>query len=408
MKGASAVAGMQIHNRREKEHSNSNPDIDHSRSSENYALVDTPSKSYNVLADERIEKGYTGKKAIRKDAVKVVEGLFTSDSEFFKGKSLPEQKKFFSDCLNWAENRFGKENIIAATVHMDEATPHLHVDFVPLTSDGRLSAKSMLGGKKELQQMQDDFYKTVGEPWGMERGNRADLDDTEAPKPRKHLETADFKRQKNAELDVIITEKEKAIENLTKKESSLNGKIEALQTHTNNLEIKLTEKEKALKTRLQDVKTTDLMINEIKNPSTLNLSANYKTFDISKKTPISYTISSEHLQKLESAALHRLKLIPENAKQQNDIKIKDMKIKSLSTIANRVPILENELKNVKNSLIKAERQIERTGQILKSKEGLLDEFNTAQTNLREQESIAREIEAEVNKIQPPKFKTKGR
>ena len=42
---------------------------------------------------------------------------------------------------------------------MDEKTPHMHLCFVPLTEDKRLSAKDIVGNKKKLTQWQDDFWK---------------------------------------------------------------------------------------------------------------------------------------------------------------------------------------------------------------------------------------------------------
>lgn len=39
------------------------------------------------------------------------------------------------------EEEYGKENLLYATVHMDEITPHMHYGVVPITKDGRLSAK---------------------------------------------------------------------------------------------------------------------------------------------------------------------------------------------------------------------------------------------------------------------------
>ena len=83
IKGAAGVVGLQLHNRREREHSNSNPDIDRSRSGLNYSLIDEQSINYNRLIDERLKQAYKGKKAIRKDAVKMCEMLFTSDGDFF-------------------------------------------------------------------------------------------------------------------------------------------------------------------------------------------------------------------------------------------------------------------------------------------------------------------------------------
>ena len=193
IKGAAGVVGLQLHNRREREHSNSNPDIDRSRSGLNYSLIDEQSINYNRLIDERLKQAYKGNKAIRKDAVKMCEMLFTSDGDFFSRISEQEQRQFFLDCFEFAAQRYGKENIIAATVHLDEATPHLHLDFVPLTSDGRLSAKEILGNRPQLQQLQDDFFSAVSSKYGLERGQRADIENRE--RPRKHLETAEFKEK---------------------------------------------------------------------------------------------------------------------------------------------------------------------------------------------------------------------
>ena len=193
IKGASGVVGLQLHNRREREHSNSNPDIDRSRSSLNYSLTDNRTMNYNKLIDERLKQAYKGKKAIRKDAVKMCEMLFTSDGDFFSRISEQEQRQFFIDCFEFAAQRYGRENIIAAMVHLDEATPHLHLDFVPLTSDGRLSAKEVLGNRPQLQQLQDDFFSAVSSKYGLERGQRADIENKE--RPRKHLETAEYKEK---------------------------------------------------------------------------------------------------------------------------------------------------------------------------------------------------------------------
>ena len=125
IKGAAAVAGLQIHNNRERMHSNTNPDIDRSRSELNYSLIEQRSHNYNKLIEERLQQGYKGKKAIRKDAVKMCEMLFTSDGDFFSRLSESEQQQFFLDCFEFAAQRYGRENIIAATVHLDEATPQI-------------------------------------------------------------------------------------------------------------------------------------------------------------------------------------------------------------------------------------------------------------------------------------------
>lgn len=195
---SSDIVGEQIHDRRERGHSNTNPDIDFTRTKYNYCICDnTGGKSFNEHISRQLAERYKGKKAIRKDAVRMVKVLFTSDKEFFDNLTLEQQRAYFQSCYEWAAKRWGAENIISAYVHMDEqGAPHMHLNIIPLTPDGRLSAKECIGnGSKALQQLQDDFYKAVGVPYGLERGKRADLANGE--KPRRHQRVAEYKESTN-------------------------------------------------------------------------------------------------------------------------------------------------------------------------------------------------------------------
>ncbi|PTG40184.1 plasmid recombination protein, partial [Staphylococcus cohnii] len=65
----------------------------------------------------------------------------------------------------------GKDNLLYATVHMDEKTPHMHYGVVPITDDGRLSAKEVVGNKKDLTEFQDRFNEYVKQRgYDLERG----------------------------------------------------------------------------------------------------------------------------------------------------------------------------------------------------------------------------------------------
>lgn len=55
-------------------------------------------------------------------------------------------KLYRDDVLPMLEDTFGADNIIGSAIHVDESKPHLHVDIVPLTSEGKLSAKQVVGG----------------------------------------------------------------------------------------------------------------------------------------------------------------------------------------------------------------------------------------------------------------------
>lgn len=57
---------------------------------------------------------------------------------------------------------------------MDVKTPHMHLCFVPLTEDGRLSAKDIVGNKKKLTWWQDEFWKHMVKKYPeLERGESA-------------------------------------------------------------------------------------------------------------------------------------------------------------------------------------------------------------------------------------------
>ena len=139
------------------------------------------------------------------------------------------------ECVVFAAKRFGSANIIAATVHMDKDTPHMHLDFVPLTADGRLSAKSVLGGRKEMQQLQDDFFEQVGKKFGLERGTRTDLDDPEADRPRKHLTVRELKVETEAQLSEqqqLIQQQQEMLDRMQEQEQQQLAAAESAHTQT--------------------------------------------------------------------------------------------------------------------------------------------------------------------------------
>lgn len=108
----------------------------------------------------------------RSNSVLALDTLYTASSEFFQGKTNEENDTFFRDCLKFHERHFG--HIISAVIHYDETTPHLHVISVPLTQDGRLSARDVIGNKAKMSKAQDEFFEQVGKGHGLERGIHMD------------------------------------------------------------------------------------------------------------------------------------------------------------------------------------------------------------------------------------------
>ncbi len=182
-KGGAAKA-IAAHNERTKEAYASNPDIDKSRTVQNYHLI-APRWSYEQEIRHRIRMAGC---RVRRDSVKFVETLITTSPEFAKAHES-EMPEYFERALDFLKERVGEENIFSAVVHMDEKTPHMHLCFVPLTKDGRLSAKEILGNKKRMIQWQDDFYACMAERWPeLERGTPA------VETRRKHLTPQWYKK----------------------------------------------------------------------------------------------------------------------------------------------------------------------------------------------------------------------
>lgn len=131
----------------------------------------TLKESNNWLQDINREIQAAGAKA-RSNSVMALDTIYTASPEFFQERTNAENDRFFRDCLKFHESHFG--HIISAVVHYDETTPHLHVISVPLTKDGRLSARDVIGNKSKMSKTQDSFFEQVGRGYGLERGIHMD------------------------------------------------------------------------------------------------------------------------------------------------------------------------------------------------------------------------------------------
>lgn len=199
-----AIAGCERHNERKKEAYKSNPDIDMNKSKENYHIIHAPQYTYSRKIKELI-KEYGCK--TRKDSVKLVETLITASPEFMNRLSKGEQREYFERAVKFMKDEIGEDRIISAVVHMDEATPHIHLVFCPINKDGKLSAKSILGNQKSLSEWQTRYYNYMHERWNeLERGKSAQ------ETKRKHIPTWLFKLADN--LDNLYNQLLKKIENI--------------------------------------------------------------------------------------------------------------------------------------------------------------------------------------------------
>lgn len=167
-------------------------------------------QSNNWMQDIQNEINRAGAKT-RSNSVVALDAIYTASGDFFKGKSNEENDQFFRDCLAFHQRKFG--HVISAVIHYDETTPHLHILSVPLTQDGRLSAREIIGNRANLSRMQTEFFEQVGKEHGLERGIHMD-----GQEKRQHISAQEHElhelKQKIArgqeELEAIEHSKESA------------------------------------------------------------------------------------------------------------------------------------------------------------------------------------------------------
>ena len=194
------IGHIEAHNERTKEKYASNPDVDTSRSHLNFHLV-TPQRKYRAEAEKQIAEASC---RTRSDSVRVVEALVTASPEFFKSKKKAEVRAYFTEALNFIEKYQAKDTIISAVVHMDEKTPHMHLCFIPLTADKRLSAKEIVGNKKKLTWWQDEFWKHMVKKYpDLERGESASQTGRDHIPPRVFKEAVHLNRLKEQIMAIL-------------------------------------------------------------------------------------------------------------------------------------------------------------------------------------------------------------
>ena len=192
------LAQIGSHNKREKQAYKSNPDIKLNMSQYNVELVPLTEKYvkgfYNITKDYRKEHEER-MKTEREDRkrkfntmldnsrnVVADELLFTATNRFFRNMSNEDLMKWVNTCMEFVYEDLGytKEQVLHATLHVDEKTPHIHCVVVPLvkkldkrsnTERYTISKKQYIKDKIHLSELQDKYHQRLTEKgFDLERG----------------------------------------------------------------------------------------------------------------------------------------------------------------------------------------------------------------------------------------------
>lgn len=210
--------------------------IDHEKSGKNLNFDFYPGDSLQEKIHARIESldksipvPKIKQSGSKNDTVVAVEVLLTASPEFFENADQPLLDDWINTNIRALKERYG-ENLIHASVHLDETSPHIHAFYTPITQKLKVvkaskqeredyesnkataeflgvtppskkkkphyvfDAKNMIS-RANLQKAQD-FFADVNQRFGLKRGvKKAELMDStvrfERPKhipPKKHRE----------------------------------------------------------------------------------------------------------------------------------------------------------------------------------------------------------------------------
>lgn len=244
----SDVQGIQKHNQRQGK-SKSNLDIDYSKSEQNYDLLNQQKIRYESTIKQKISERV--KRKPRANSVVLSEFVVTASPDYMHSLSLEEQKRYFESSLDFIQKRYGKQNTLYAMVHMDEATPHMHIGVMPITEDNRLSAKDMFT-RKELTSLQQDFPLEMREKgFDVERGEGSE---------KKHLSPQAFKEKQDLQVEVEqlgnvkkhletkVVETHNQLQQSTNYIEKQNEKLQKIQQQFLSLDKKIKEKKQEFET----------------------------------------------------------------------------------------------------------------------------------------------------------------
>lgn len=228
---ATDVTGIQMEANRTKETAEKfgNSDIDITKTNSNIYLKKT--NKWRTEINKIIKEN--GLKT-RKDSVVMLDGFYGASPEFFKGKNKKEILDYFKDCLNFHIETYCQGSpklLINAVIHTDETTPHMQLASVPVVKDQKgmhLSAKIIMGGRKQYRERQDKFFQQVSKHWNLERGEvRKNPKEIKKHKQKRDWEIEEQEQQLNININ-NISSMEKAINSLNKqfKNVIINGNLE--------------------------------------------------------------------------------------------------------------------------------------------------------------------------------------
>lgn len=247
----------------DKKINHKNPNINNQKTENNFNFYfDKNQNDFSECTDlSQIENALSDrlkevKKPLRKDAVIARPLILQLDPDYYNdNEDEDDNNDSVSAMLEWACNTFGKENIIGGSLHLDEASPHLHLIFTPVTDDGRLSQKDWFKSPKSLADMHNSLRTHMAD-----NGFNIEMKRKKTSKHVKRLTETEYRDYKEIEEEAqnnknnkyILDNKEKRLNNLQVSLNALKSDLEAREEVLADEIEKYKDKQKECDIRLSE------------------------------------------------------------------------------------------------------------------------------------------------------------
>ena len=339
-KGNVSPGGIGKHIDREPgaEHTYQHADPERIHLNEHITVTPHCDKSLHIAISDRIKEGYNAKnkagelKEIRKDAVKYTTHILTGSPDLMEKieNNSNLRKEWINANLEFIKKEFGEKNIVRFSIHRDEKTMHIHAVTVPLTNDGRLSARELLGNPKEMSQRQDRYADQM-KSFGFERGIKATGVKHEDAKTyyarikqaENTISENDFKPEKNL-LGIYKSESVEEMQNVLKSQKTALkskdleiAKLKEQQKKDSEFKIKIIESRKSMEKDLKLVLFSDEYRAKMKEFKTNEIGQKYG-YDVKQKFHfVSHSIQQKDNKEISEMVTSAVKKVGEEKQLSN-------------------------------------------------------------------------------------------
>lgn len=241
-------------------------------------FIDSQGQKYDLTLQQAVDKRiHEAEIKPRKGQATCLEIIFSGSHDVMAAMSKAELKQWADDTLEWALNTWGKENVVSASLHVDERTPHIHMIVVPIVTGqsrrtrnykmkaerrGKATKSYNIDHKKlrlcvnevyttgKLYEYHDNYAKEVSQKYGLDRGVKA-----EPGSKKKHTNSIEYNRM----LAKQATELQALIEELTSDYADKKAELqeEILQLKNNHITLSAAVKEEEEKKKKAEAKAKE-------------------------------------------------------------------------------------------------------------------------------------------------------